>query len=203
MLEFDKQKTDNYISYLKNICLLSKLFTDKEEPYLYYRIAENIFCKVFNAKNLSRKDDSYDARIGSIGIGLKTFIVKGKAKTKREKIAEFDKESDKIKDFDKDEDKVKFIAKLRNERIADANKKYDISESYYHCVVRKENQITFFNTNYNGIDIDEIGNIKMEKKVYFLLVKMTNIHLIFQNQLCLNNFVFPPIIDGLKLRYYR
>ncbi|MDO8735127.1 MAG: restriction endonuclease, partial [Elusimicrobiota bacterium] len=64
---------DIYFNYLRAICSLSKLFSDSEVPYLYYRVAENVFCKSFNADNLSRDDLAYDAKKDKIGVGLKTF----------------------------------------------------------------------------------------------------------------------------------
>lgn len=53
---------------------LSNLFTNSENPYLYYRAMENIFCKAFKANNLSRSDISVDAGKNGMGIGLKTFL---------------------------------------------------------------------------------------------------------------------------------
>lgn len=47
---------------------LSRLFTESENPFLYYRAMENIFCKAFNAKNLSRSDISADASKDRLGI---------------------------------------------------------------------------------------------------------------------------------------
>ena len=63
-----------YFELLKTICSISRLFSDSNVPYLYYRVAENIFCKAFDADNLSRSDCSADARKDNIGIGLKTFL---------------------------------------------------------------------------------------------------------------------------------
>lgn len=51
-----------YHNYLELTCSLSKLFSDSSSPYLYYRVAENIFCLSFESENLSRSDVSIDAK---------------------------------------------------------------------------------------------------------------------------------------------
>ena len=47
------------LSVLRVIGSLSKLSTDGDIPYLYYRMAENIFCKAFQAMNLARSDTPF------------------------------------------------------------------------------------------------------------------------------------------------
>ncbi|MBU1666901.1 NgoFVII family restriction endonuclease [bacterium] len=50
--------------YIDSLCIvgsLSNLFSDSKVPYLYYRIAEKIFCSSFNANDLSRGDIALDA----------------------------------------------------------------------------------------------------------------------------------------------
>lgn len=71
-----KENRDLYIDLLKVTGSLSNLFTNSENPYLYYRAMENIFCKAFKANNLSRSDISVDAGKNGMGIGLKTFYRK-------------------------------------------------------------------------------------------------------------------------------
>ena len=88
-----------YIELLKVTGALSNLFAESENPFLYYRAMENIFCKAFNADNLSRGDVSADASKNSIGIGLKTFLhMNGKT---FQKVAEFNRESYLLRDLDK------------------------------------------------------------------------------------------------------
>ena len=73
---FDSQpeaSRKNYERFLKITGSLSNLFSDSRVPYLYYRVAEKIFCKAFSAEDLSRSDVSADAKKESLGIGLKTF----------------------------------------------------------------------------------------------------------------------------------
>jgi hypothetical protein len=68
---------NKYELLLRIIGALSKLSSDNSSiPYLYYRMAENIFCRAFGAKNLSRSDISVDASKDAYGIGLKTFLHK-------------------------------------------------------------------------------------------------------------------------------
>ncbi len=72
--KLDKAQSDLYSKYLKAVASLSGLFSENTVPFLHYRTTESIFCKSFKAKNLARSDISYDAQLGSVGIGLKTFI---------------------------------------------------------------------------------------------------------------------------------
>jgi hypothetical protein len=37
------------------------LFSESSTPYLYYRSAENVYCRAFVADNLARSDVSVDA----------------------------------------------------------------------------------------------------------------------------------------------
>ena len=71
-----KEEKAQYENLLKIMGALSRLLSDSDVPYLYYRMAENIFCKAFNAINLARSDISLDAKKMNIGLGLKTFINK-------------------------------------------------------------------------------------------------------------------------------
>ena len=84
-----------YIESIQIISSLSRLFSENEIPFLHYRVMENLFCDCFNAKNLSRSDTAYDAQIGSLGIGLKTFICNKDSSI--EKIAEFNKHAPDLK----------------------------------------------------------------------------------------------------------
>jgi restriction endonuclease len=68
---FDHQiqnQRQEYLSFLKTVGGLSNLFSDSNVPYLYYRIAEKIFCRAFDAEDLSRSDVSVDAKKGRLGI---------------------------------------------------------------------------------------------------------------------------------------
>ena len=85
-----KENVNEYFNLLKIVGGISNLFSNSDVPYLYYRAAENIFCKAFDANNLSRGDSSADASKNSTGIGLKTFLnYNGKS---LQKVAEFNKD---------------------------------------------------------------------------------------------------------------
>ena len=43
-----------YFEALKILASLSGLFADSTIPYLDYRLAENVFCRYFNAENEAR-----------------------------------------------------------------------------------------------------------------------------------------------------
>ncbi len=86
-VEIDNEQSGNYLKLLSAVSKLSGLFSESATPFINYRVAENIFCKSFNATNLSRSDTAFDANYNSIGVGLKTFIVN--STTSSEKVAEF------------------------------------------------------------------------------------------------------------------
>ena len=86
----EKTNIDYYAKMLKTIGSLSRLFSESNEPYIQYRIAENLFCKSFKADNLSRTDCSADASKDKLGVGIKTFLEKNGATM--QKVAEFNSE---------------------------------------------------------------------------------------------------------------
>lgn len=153
----DKTK---YQDFLKIVGGLSNLFSDSPVPYLYYRVAEKIFCEAFNADNLSRSDVSLDAMKSGLGIGLKTFI-RGNSKT-FQKVAEFNQDRPLYNDL-RDIELVKKVAQLRNERISFAENVYNISNSIYHCVVRDENKFLIFEEPMHKININKISDVKNNK----------------------------------------
>ena len=88
--ELDKKYNKNYVKLMQIVSKLSRLYSESDNPYIYYRAMENLFCYCFNAKNLSRSDTAFDAKLDNIGIGLKTFLGENKNYS-FEKIAEFNK----------------------------------------------------------------------------------------------------------------
>lgn len=155
--DLDKENNGNYIKLLSATAKLSRLFSESQVPYLYYRAAENIFCKSFNAENLSRGDSAFDANFNSIGVGLKTFICEKQFST--EKVAEFNKLSVQLKQYNGKELALK-LAEFRNERIELANRLYNINNSLYHIVARKSNELILFETDYDTIDLNNINSVK-------------------------------------------
>lgn len=89
-----------------------------------YRVAENVFCRSFNAKNLSRSDTAFDAQINKLGIGIKTF--RCLKEQSLEKIAEFNSLSSHLSNYS-DKSLAKQLAICRNERINLAKKLYGIN----------------------------------------------------------------------------
>ena len=160
-VEIDKQKEQLYLRLLKAVSRLSSLFSESETPLIHYRIAENIFCKSFEAKNLSRSDTAYDAKYGnSLGVGLKTFICDSHMST--EKIAEFNTLSNELIKLEGKELAIR-LAEYRNERIDLANRLYDIDRGIYHIVARKHGKLILFETDYDKIQVDKIKDIKIKK----------------------------------------
>ncbi|MFV0392371.1 MAG: hypothetical protein ACK5KP_10900 [Paludibacteraceae bacterium] len=155
--EIDLENNGDYIKLLSSIAKLSGLFSESSIPFINYRVAENVFCRSFSAENLSRSDTAFDANLDSIGIGLKTFTCPTNYST--EKIAEFNTLSRELAQF-KGKDLAIKLSEFRNDRIALANRLYDIKSSLYHIVARKENEIILFETDYDKIDISKIHSIK-------------------------------------------
>jgi len=155
--ELDIENEGQYIKLLTAVAKLSGLFSESPIPFVNYRVAENIFCRSFNAKNLSRSDTAYDANLNSMGIGLKTFTCPSNSST--EKVAEFNSLSHVLNNFEGKELALK-LAEYRNERINLANRLYNINNSLYHIVARKDNELVLFETDYDKIDIDNIKSIK-------------------------------------------
>ncbi|HRZ32190.1 MAG: restriction endonuclease [Flavobacterium sp.] len=155
--EIDIENKGNYIKLLSAVSKLSGLFSESQVPYLYYRAAENIFCKSFDAENLSRGDSAFDAKFNSIGVGLKTFICEKNNST--EKIAEFNKLSYQLKSLKEKELAVK-LSEFRNERIELAQRLYNTQNSLYHVVARKKNELFLYETDYDLIDINNINSVK-------------------------------------------
>ena len=120
--EIDQENNGNYLKLLSAVSKLSGLFSESSIPFINYRVAENIFCRSFNADNLSRSDTAFDANYKSIGVGLKTFTCPSGNST--EKVAEFNSLSRVLKDF-KEKDLAFKLAEFRNERINLANRVYN------------------------------------------------------------------------------
>lgn len=156
-------RQDDYIEMLKIIGSLSKLFSDSSDPYLYYRAHENLFCQVFNAKNLARGDVSFDAIADKIGIGLKTFL-HGNGRT-FQKVAEFNSDSDLIRALQpRLEDVVYKVAELRNRRIRLTEDITNINQNIYHVVTREKGKMNITETAMDYIDISSIQLAKKQSK---------------------------------------
>lgn len=155
--QIDIDNKGNYLKLLSAVSKLSGLFSESSIPFINYRVAENVFCKSFDAGNLSRSDTAFDANYNSVGVGLKTFTCSNNNST--EKVAEFNSLSRVLSEFKGKELAIK-LGEFRNERIDLANRLYNIESSIYHIVARKEKELLLYETDYQIIDIDNIHSVK-------------------------------------------
>jgi hypothetical protein len=151
---------EKYKKMLKATAALSGLFSESDAPYLAYRAVENVFCKAFDADNLSRSDCSADAAKNGTGIGIKTFL-NGNGKT-LQKVAEFNSEINLYKGKGPREI-VDIISGLRNKRLSVTKRIYNLKNLIYHCVARKEGQIVIFECPMDEIEIENIKNVKAKE----------------------------------------
>ena len=158
--EIDIEKNGDYLKLLSAVSKLSGLFSESFIPFINYRVAENIFCRSFNANNLSRSDTAFDANYNSIGIGIKTFTCNTNNST--EKVAEFNSLSRVLSTFKGKELAIK-LGEFRNDRINLANRLYDINSSLYHIIARKDKELLLYETDYTTIDISNINSVKDNK----------------------------------------
>lgn len=155
-----KKQRQEYQKFLKIAGCLSNMFSDSKIPYLYYRVAEKVFCRAFEADDLSRSDVSADAKKELLGIGLKTFL-KGNDKT-FQKVAEFN--GDRLLYMDlKVEEKIEKISKLRNARIEFTENIHGLKKSIYHCILRDSRKFKIFEESMDKVDISNIHDIKENK----------------------------------------
>lgn len=147
-----KKQKEQYKDMLNIMGQLSRLFSEAKEPYLHYRVHENIFSKYFNVINNARSDDSADAYDlnNKIGIGLKTWIGKND-----QKVAEFGKLRKTYSDLD-DIEMVKKIAEYRNTRIRVTMKMRDLNNMLYHVVKRLPGLMQIYESKFEYIDIENI-----------------------------------------------
>lgn len=150
-----KEQLQEYKTLLNMVGSLSNLFSDSAVPYLYYRVAENAFCRAFKADNLSRSDCSADARKDKQGVGLKTFY-ENNGRT-MQKIAEFNKARNIYKKHLSDHKRLVLeIAKMRNKRIEATKAVHGINSVLYHCVSRKSGRLLVYEQDMDTIDINKI-----------------------------------------------
>ena len=147
---------ERYATLVRLIGSLSRLYSDNTSPYIDSRFVERLFTLTTGSQDLGRRDISFDAIHGAMGVGVKTFL-SGKGNKKREKIAEFTAHG-RAGRFDNLDYKelVYEVAKARNERVAsDANEiGADLSQSIYHCLIRVPGGAIVHEEPYGLIDID-------------------------------------------------
>lgn len=124
---------NTYFEMLKLMASISRLFSENSIPYLDYRLAENLFCKYFEAQNDARSCTAYDARLNNLGIGIKTFGINSGSSL--EKIAEFNKLKPELDGLSR-LNLARKIAEFRNDRMDFSNSAYNVTEAQYHIVGR-------------------------------------------------------------------
>lgn len=149
------QANNQYFDMLRLMAQLSRLFSESDVPYLDYRLAENLFCRYYAATNDSRSCTAYDARLSNLGIGIKTFVLKGKGNVSVEKIAEFNRLKKTLNTLSGIE-LARQISRYRNERMDFANNQYNVNEAQYHIVGRFEGCLRLFNSPYEKVNIEKI-----------------------------------------------
>lgn len=148
-----REQQDYYLRIMGYIASLSGLFSESDEPYYNYRVSENLFCRAFDAENLSRSDVSADASKHTLGIGIKTFLEKnGKS---FEKVAEFSSH-DVLGSATTEVDLIHEVARLRNERLQVTKNIYNLEQLIYHCVVRNTGYMRIYETDLDEINQDKI-----------------------------------------------
>lgn len=165
-LQYQQDKIQNYTNLLKIIGSLSNLFSDSTSPYLSYRVSENLFCRAFDAKNLSRSDVSVDASktINNInfGIGIKTFLEQ-RGNT-IQKVAEFNRDKKRYQGNPENEI-ITTIANLRNERLSITKTIYNLDHLVYHCITRNIGMMKLYEIPINQIQEDSIRDITVKDNV--------------------------------------
>lgn len=151
----DKEKSA-YKNMLRIMGGLSRIFSEAEEPYLYYRAHENIFAKYFDVENNARSDDSADvySRKEQIGIGLKTWVGQN-----NQKVAEFGKLRPQYEKLDGIE-LIKKISEYRNARINITKRLHGLKKLLYHIIKRIPGMMCIYEAAFESINID---NIVVEK----------------------------------------
>ena len=194
--EIDIEQDGDYLRLLSAVSKLSGLFSESAVPLINYRVAENIFCRSFDAGNLSRSDTAFDAKYNSVGIGLKTFVCNGNSST--EKVAEFNSLSRTLQEFKGKELALK-LGEFRNDRINLANRVYDIENALYHIVARKEKELILYETDYSIIDIANINSIK-DNKASLQFEDGNNLYTFnYSKSTLFRKFIIPPTAFRLPI----
>ncbi|MFA7170123.1 MAG: NgoFVII family restriction endonuclease [Candidatus Paceibacterota bacterium] len=193
--QIEQQQTD-YKKFLKIAGCLSNLFSESSVPYLYYRVAEKIFCKSFQAEDLSRSDVSADAKKDNMGIGLKTFLA-GNSKT-YQKVAEFNADRNSYGSLNAP-DLVRKIAELRNARIDFTERAYRLDQMLYHCVLRDKGKFLIFEEPMDRIEIGNIGNIKKNSGSISFQDGKNDYSFLFSKSTLTKRFVTGSTVDELAI----
>ena len=158
----DWKRYSVYYEAMREMASLTKLFNNYKVPKIDYQFCETCYCEWFNAQNVSTGSTPFDAILGILGVGLKTFIYEGNETW--EKVSEFNKIAPELKGLS-DIEIVRKISILKNERLTESMKKYGVTKTIYFCVGRRSKkdeekngikELLFFIYDYSPIDISNI-----------------------------------------------
>ena len=214
--KFSSEERNQYINFLKIFGALSGLFKDNKEganakkPYLYYRNHEQLFARVFEVEDLTRKDSAFDA-LGvwgdkRVGIGLKTWIHTNDRTY--QKVAEFNKLAPEVltplMEKGTPEEVVRKVAELRNDRIMLDKRLYRTNHDIYHFITRDDDVMNIVETPYDLIDIDSIEFIRTDGKVYLFKDKLHNYKFYKSKSVLLEEFDASQgeIIEKIQIEQY-
>lgn len=180
-----ENQKEEYKQMLGIVGSLSRVFSESDVPYLYYRAHENIFAKYFNLVNNSRHDNSADAYSLELrlGVGLKTWVGGD-----NQKVAEFGRLRPHYEHLSGME-LVKTIAEYRNERIRTTKNLHGLDDMVYHIVKRVPGAMKIYEAAFDYIDIDNISLILDRgtvNSVYFTDGKHTYHFSLSKNTLYMN-----------------
>lgn len=149
-----------YLKKLGSIAKLSSLFSDGATPFIHSRFAERLYCLETGAEDLARRDISFDALYrGVAGVGIKTYVTKSKRSSNVEKIAELTSYAAKGKLVGLAGEALALkVSSVRNMRVESdlAELNIDLSDCFYHCVVRAPDEIFVLEQDFSLIDIGKI-----------------------------------------------
>jgi hypothetical protein len=150
-----------YSELLKAVGTYSRLFSESQTPFFHSRFVEKLYARASGAEDLSRKDMSFDSKnlTSKAGIGVKTFIASNLTGSKKEKIAEFPKNTGigDFKDLTASQLALK-VSELRNLRVKSDAAEYGINleNSIYHCLIRIPGKCMAHEEPYSLIDLAKI-----------------------------------------------
>ncbi|MCL1906619.1 MAG: hypothetical protein FWG08_01670 [Propionibacteriaceae bacterium] len=153
MNRYTNEQLAQYASALAKVASLSNLFSESSTPFIHYRATEYLYARAFEARNLARSDIAIDAKLGTVGVGLKTFVYSNRPKY--EKIAEFNRDQPSFNSL-RPLDKIRRIAELRNERIRVAGEIASVQTFVYHCIARSPRALSVFEQEMPYINLDDI-----------------------------------------------
>lgn len=162
-----QEAKEDYKETLALVGSLSRLFSMSDKPMLNYRAHENIFCECFKAENCARQDISIDAKMHTLGIGLKTWVDNNNRDD--QKVAEFGLLRETYQGLD-DFKLVKTIAEYRNKRIQTTKNLHRLDNLIYHVVKRVHYGMNIYESVFDEINVPSIELLKKKgtkNNVYF------------------------------------